>query len=150
MPTVTETPTVVTARPVKAARRAIAVAIAVALGFIAAGLVLPHSSDGVPFTGADQVGIAGSGLLIALGILSITRPRLRADAGGVDARGFFGSYRHVDWDLVVRVEFPPKARFARLVLPGEELIVLYAVQRGDADRSVEVMQGLRQLHTPTD
>jgi hypothetical protein len=31
------------------------------------------------------------------------------------------------------------------VLPGDELVVLYAVQRGDGERSVEVMQGLRAL-----
>ena len=62
----------------------------------------------------------------------------------MDYRGFFGGYRHVDWDLVTAVEFPPKARFARLVLPGDELIVLYAVQRGDGERSVAVMQGLRR------
>jgi hypothetical protein len=142
----TEAPTVVTARPVKAARRATIVAILVAAAFIACGIALPHTTDGVPSTVADQFGIGGSGLLVALGIMSITRPRMRADARGVDTRGFFGGYRHIDWDLVVRVEFPPKARFARLVLPGEELIVLYAVQRGDADRSVAVMSGLRGLH----
>ena len=79
--------------------------------------------------------------------MSITRPRIRANAAGVDTRGFFGGYRHVDWDLINRVDFPPKARFARLVLPGEELIVLYAVQRGDAERSVTVMQQLRALHS---
>ena len=43
------------------------------------------------------------------------------------------------------VEFPSKARFAWLVLPGDELIPLYAVQRGDGERSVLVMQKLRAL-----
>jgi hypothetical protein len=110
-----------------------------------AALVLLSSSDGVSFNTADQFGIAGTGLLAALGILALTRPRMRADARGVDCRGFFGGYRHVDWDLVTAVEFPPKARFARLVLPGDELVTLYAVQRGDGERSVRVMQGLRAL-----
>ena len=84
-------------------------------------------------------------MLVAIGILALTRPRLHADADGVDVKAFFGGYRHIDWDLVVAVEFPPKVRFARLVLPGDELIALYAVQRGDAERSVEVMQQLREL-----
>jgi hypothetical protein len=143
-------PQPVTARPVKAARYAVLSAVVVLVVFVLAALILLNTSDdGVAFNSADQIGIAGTGLLVALGLLSLTRPRLRADARGVDTRGFFGSYRHVDWDLVLGVEFPPKARFARLVLPGDELIVLYAVQRGDGERSVTVMQGLRALFAAT-
>lgn len=143
---VTSLPQLVTARPVRSARIAVLAAVVVLLVFgIAAAILRSTYDDGVGYTVADQVGIAGTGLLAALGVLSLTRPRLRADARGVDCRGFFGGYRHVDWDLVTRVEFPSKARFARLVLPGEELITLYAVQRGDRERSVLVMQGLRAL-----
>ncbi len=138
--------TVVVARPIRSARISIAVASVVLVAFVIIALVLKHTTDGVNFTDPDQFGIAGTGVLVAIGILAFTRPRLRADADGVDTRGFFGGFRHVDWDLVSRVEFPPKARFARLVLPGDELIVLYAVQRGDAEHSVEVMRGLRSLH----
>jgi hypothetical protein len=151
MPAVTDTPTEkpaeVTARPVKAARIATVVAVVVGAAFIACAVALPYTTDGVQFTVADQFGIGGTGVLIALAIMSITRPRMRANADGIDTRGFFGGYRHVDWDLVNRVDFPPKARFARLVLPGEELIVLYAVQRGDAEHSVTVMNQLRALHS---
>lgn len=143
--TQTPTPQLVTARPVKATRVAVAVALLVLVVFGIAAVVLRRYNDGIGFTTADQFGIAGTGVLTALGILSLTRPRLRADAGGLDSRGFFGGYRHIDWDLVTRVEFPPKARFARLVLPGDELIALYAVQRGDGERSVAVMQKLRAL-----
>ncbi|MBV9822652.1 MAG: PH domain-containing protein [Actinobacteria bacterium] len=143
-------PTVVTARPVRAVRYAVLGAVAVLALFGVAALILRSTSDdGVGFTTADQVGIAGTGLVVALLILSITRPRLRADANGVDCRGFFSGYRHVDWELVTAVEFPPKARFARLVVPGDELIPLYAVQRGDGERSVAVMQGLRALYNAT-
>ena len=136
----------VQARPVKSARIAVLVAVLVVLAFVIIAVLLPHTTDGVNFTAADQFGIGGTGLLVAIGICSLTRPRLRADAGGLDVRAFFGSYRHVDWDLVTAVEFPPKARFGRLVLPGDELIVLYAVQRADAERSVLVMRELRALH----
>ncbi|HEY0168195.1 MAG TPA: PH domain-containing protein [Jatrophihabitans sp.] len=138
-------PPLVTARPVRAAWISALAAFVVLLLFGFAAVILRDASAGVSFTTADQFGIAGTGLLAALGILSVTRPRVRADARGVDCRGFFGGYRHVDWDLVTRVEFPAKARFARLVLPGDELIALYAVQRGDGERSVEVMRGLRAL-----
>jgi hypothetical protein len=142
----TPSPQLVTARPVRAARIALVAAVLVLVLFgIAAAILRSTYDDGVGFTVADQFGIAGTGLLAALGVLSLARPRVRADARGVDTRGFFGSYRHVDWNLVTGVEFPSKARFARLVLPGDELITLYAVQRGDGERSVAVMQKLRAL-----
>lgn len=135
----------VDARPVRSARLAVVTAVIVAVVFVICGLALGTTSNGAHFNGADQFGIAGSGILVAIGILSLTRPRLHADADGVDVKSFFGGWRHIDWDLIVAVEFPPKVRFARLVLPGEELIPLYAVQRLDAERSVEVMHRLRQL-----
>lgn len=137
---------VVTARPYKSARISIAVAAVVVIAFAICAVILPRTTDGVTFTGADQVGIFGCGVLVAIGILCFTRPRIRADASGVDTRSFFGGYRHVDWGLVTTVEFPPKGRFARLVLPGDELITLYAVQRGDSERSVVIMRQLRALH----
>lgn len=137
---------VLLARPVKSGRIATGVAGIVFVAFMVIAVSLPHATAGVKFTVADQVGMAGVGILLTIGILTLTRPRLRADHNGVDARGFFGGYRHVDWDLVQAVEFPAKVRFARLVLPGDELIPLYAVQRADAERSVEVMDRLRALH----
>jgi hypothetical protein len=47
------------------------------------------------------------------------------------------------------VEFPSKVRFARLVLPGEETLALYAVQRLDRDQAVDVMRRLRALFAAT-
>ena len=142
----TNQPGVLLARPLKSGKIATWVAAVVFVTFVVIAVSLPHATAGVRFTVADQIGMAGVGLLLTIGILTFTRPRLRADDTGVDARGFFGGYRHVDWDLVQAVEFPAKVRFARLVLPGDELIPLYAVQRGDAERSVEVMDRLRALH----
>jgi len=124
----------------------VVVAAVVLVIFVICAVILPQTTDGVSFTLADQFGIGGTGLLASLCILAFTRPRMRGDFDGVDTRGFFAGYRHVDWQLVTRVEFPPKARFARLVLPGDELVTLYAVQRGDGERSVAVMQKLRLLH----
>jgi hypothetical protein len=137
----------VDARPVKSARIAIAIAAVVLAVFLVIAVILPRTADGVNFTGIDQFGMAGVGVLIALGILCFTRPRTHADDAGVDTRGFAGGYRHIDWDLILAVEVPPMVRFARLVLPGDELIPLYAVQRGDAERSVAVMDALRALHS---
>jgi hypothetical protein len=140
-------PSIVDARPIKSARIAVAIAAVVLVAFIIIAAILKHTVDGANFTTADQFGIGGTGVLIAVAILLFLRPRVHADAGGVDTRGFMGPYRHIDWDLVTAVEFPSRVRFARLVLPGDELVTLYAVQRGDRERSVTVMQKLRALHS---
>jgi len=72
--------------------------------------------------------------------------RLRADIHSVRTRAYLGPFREIPWDLIVAVQFPDKLRFARLVLPGEETIALYAVQRFDRERSVAVMRDLRALY----
>lgn len=140
-----EAVTRVQARPVRWARISIVIALVVGAVLVACGVALPETTDGVQFTVADQVGVAGTGVLIAIGIMCFARPRMVADASGVDTRGFWGGYRHIDWDLIVAVEFPPRRHYARLVLPGDELIPLYAVQRADGEASVAVMEGLRAL-----
>ena len=77
------------------------------------------------------------------------RPRLRADVDAVHMRGYVGNWRTIPWDAVVAIEFPSNVRFARLVLPGDETLALYAVQRADRERAVETMQRLRRLFTAT-
>jgi hypothetical protein len=79
----------------------------------------------------------------------LTRPRLSADSEVVRLRSFLGGWRTVPWDLVVRVEFPRKVRFARLVLPAEETLAIYAIQRLDGERAVAAMQQLRTLFAET-
>jgi hypothetical protein len=64
-------------------------------------------------------------------------------------RSYVGNYRTVPWSAVVAVQFPSNARFARLVLPGDEILALYAVQRADGEHAVEVMRDLRQLFAQT-
>ena len=74
-----------------------------------------------------------------------TRPRLHADADGVRLRAFLGGWRTVPWDVVVAVDFPSKVRFARVVLPADETLAIYAVQRLDAEQAVDAMRRLRAL-----
>ncbi len=44
------------------------------------------------------------------------------------------------------MEFPAKVRFARLVLPADETLAIYAVQRMDKQQAVDAMRRLRALH----
>jgi hypothetical protein len=138
-------PPMVTAHPILATRIARIAAVAVVVVFIVVALVMKHDNAGVTFVGDDQIGTVVLGLLIASGFLLLTRPRLIADVDSVRARSFVGDYRTIPWNVVVAVEFPSTVRFARLVLPGEETLCLYAVQRLDKQHSVIVMRGLRSL-----
>lgn len=140
---------VVTARPVKSARIADAFAVSVFAVFVVVAIVMPHANAGASFGWKDQVFTVVIGAILAVGLHLPSRPRLRADRDGVYLRGFLGTGRTVPWDLILAVEFPRTVRFARLVLPGEETLAIYAVQRLDRERAVEVMGGLRRLFAAT-
>lgn len=135
----------VTARPVWMTRIAIGSAAFVFALFIVVAIVMPQANAGAQFSWKDQVATGVLGVILAAFILVLTRPRLRADVSGVTIRNHWGSYKTIPWDLVVGVEFPARRRFARLVLPGEETVALYAVQRIDRAQSVAVMRALRRL-----
>ena len=136
---------VVTSRPVKTARAAIIAAAVVFVAFLVVAIVMPHANAGAHFSWKDQVSTAVVGVVLAGLILVFTRPRLRADSSGVHIRNHWGPYKTIPWDVIVNVEFPKGRRFARLVLPADETIALYAVQRADRERSVVVMRDLREL-----
>lgn len=138
-------PDTVTARPVRSARLAYAAAVVVLGVFVVVAIVMPRANAGASFTGTDQLATLIIGVILAALLTVPARPRLVADRDGVHLRQFLGEWRTVPWDLVVAIEFPPRYRFARLVLPGDEAIGLYAVQRWDGERSVAVMAGLRAL-----
>jgi hypothetical protein len=123
-----------------------AAAAFVAASFTVAALLLPSSRDGFSFHRGDQWAIFLVGLAVAGLCWLPTRPRLRANAAVVEVRGIVASYRTVPWDVVVAVEFRPKWRWARLILPADESISLYAVQRSDPAVAVRVMRRLRALH----
>jgi hypothetical protein len=142
---VNQSPITVTARPIVSARLARITAAVVFVVFIVIALVMTHANAGATFGPKDQVGTGVLGALIASGFLLLTRPRLVADSASVRMRSYVGAYRMVPWEVIVGVEFPAKARFARVVLPGEEILALYAVQRLDKEQAVAVMRGLRLL-----
>jgi hypothetical protein len=140
---------VVTARPVLMTRIATACAAVVLAVFVVVAIVMPRANAGAHFDWKDQVATGVLGVVLAGFILVLTRPRLRADAGGVTIRNHWGPDKTIPWDLVVGVEFPERRRFARLVLPADETVALYAVQRLDREQSVAVMRALRTLFEQT-
>ena len=142
-------PDVVEARPIKSARIANITAVIVFAVFVVIAIVMPHDNAGATFGWKDQVFTVVIGAVVAGGLHLPARPRLRADREAVRMRSFLGNWRTVPWDAVSGVEFPGNVRFARLVLPGDETLALYAVQRLDRERSVETMRGLRRLFAAT-
>jgi Bacterial PH domain len=144
-----DVPEEVTARPIKTARIANTTAVIVFAIFIVIAIVMPHANAGASFGVRDQIFTAVIGAIIAGGLHLPARPRLRADRQGVHMRSYLGDWRTVPWDAIVAVEFPSNVRFARLVLPGDETLALYAVQRVDRERAVETMRALRRLFAAT-
>lgn len=136
----------VRARPEAIRPWCFAVSVLILAAMSTAAVVLRSSHDGVRFGVPDQVAIAGIGVLLAVLAWRPTSARLVADRRGVRAKGVFGDYRFVPWELVRSVEFRPKWRWARLMLDADETISLYAVQRADGARAVQTMRELRALH----
>lgn len=132
-------------KPIVMSRIGYASAVFVLAVFVVTALLQKRDNAGAYFTDTDQVGTVVIGVVLAGMCLMPTRPRLHADTEAVRMRSFLGGWRTVPWDVVVRVEFPAKVRFARLVLPGEETLALYAIQRLDKQYAVEAMRQLRAL-----
>ena len=132
-------------RPRRVRRAAWACAVAVVAVFTAVASVLRNTDTGVVFRLADQVAMVCLGLLFAAGILLLARPRVRADADGIEVRNT-GWPRYLPWELVRAVSFPDGASWARLDLPDHEYLAVLAVQSADGLRAVEAIRALRALH----
>jgi Bacterial PH domain len=111
----------------------------------ASAVLLRTVSTGVYFRPADQVAMVLLGLLMALGMLTPTLARVRADAHGVEVRNLLVT-RRLAWSRVLAVSFPDGARWARLELPDDEYLPVTAVQLVDGARAVTAMCRLRALH----
>lgn len=135
----------VTLRPLRALVISWVSAIVIVVLFVAIALVLRNSDTGVFFREADQVALVLIGLFIAGGCLLMARPRVRADAAGIEVRNVIAT-KHFAWTDVERIAFPDGASWARIDLPDYEYVPVMAVQAVDGQRSVEAMRSLRALH----
>jgi hypothetical protein len=121
-------------------------AVAVVVLFTVVAVLLRGSETGVYFRFADQVALVLLGLLIAGGVLLLARPRVRADAEGIEVRNILTTQR-LPWHVVRRVAFPDGASWARLDLPDDEYMPVLAIQAVDGYRAVEGIARLRALHS---
>jgi len=133
-------------RPRRATWVSVMIAVVLIAVFVVIGALLRRSDTGVYFQFADQVAMGLVGVLLAAGALLFARPRLRADADGVEVRNVIGSHR-LPWALVRRVSFPDGSPWARLDLPDDEYVPVMAIQAVDGARAVEAIRVLRELHS---
>ena len=136
----------VVVRPRKVLIAAWVGAVAVVVLFTVVAVLLRGSETGVYFRFADQVALVVLGLLIAGGVLLLARPRVRADAEGIEVRNILTTQR-LSWHVVRRVAFPDGASWARLDLPDDEYLPVLAIQAVDGYRAVEGIARLRALHS---
>jgi hypothetical protein len=120
------------------------VAVALVVIFVVVAVLLKSGSTGVRFGLSDQVSIAAIGVALAGAVLLLIRPRLVADAAGVEVRNvLFG--QKVPWSTIRAVSFPDGAPWARLELPHDEYVPVVAIQAADGERAVVAIRELRAL-----
>ncbi|MFN2495319.1 MAG: PH domain-containing protein [Pseudonocardiaceae bacterium] len=132
-------------RPRKARRVAVAAAVLLVAVFVVIAVLLRRTPTGVYFQVSDQVAMVVLGVLLAGAALLFARPRVRADADGVEVRNLLGS-RTMPWELVLQVSFPDGAPWARLELPDDEYIAVMAIQAADGRHAVAAIRALRAVH----
>jgi hypothetical protein len=132
-------------RPRRIRLATIPVAVLIVVTCVVAAILLRDTPTGVIFGIADQVAMVGIGVLVAGGVLLPLRPRIRADADGIEVRNVFSTQR-LDWQVVEAVSFPDGAPWARIELPDDEYVPATAIQAADREYAVTAVRELRALH----
>ena len=122
-----------------------AVLIAVLFTVLSFGLHGATGDGPGQFQRGDQVAMICLGILIGLGIMAFTRPRIRADADGVTIRNVIGGYE-LPWSVVRKVRFDRNSPWATLELHDDETVSVHALQAADKDYAVQGVRALRALH----
>jgi len=120
-------------------------AIAVFVLFASTATALTGKTEGGGvFHRGDQIAMVILGALIALGIMTIARPRVRADASGVTVRNIIGGYQ-LPWDVVRAVRFSRNSPWASLELADDDEVAIMAIQAVDKEYALDAVRALRRL-----
>lgn len=130
-------------RPRKLRQLAVGVAALIAVSGIVVA-VFNNRSSGAYLRPADQIAMGGIALMLAGGVLVLTRPRVRVGRQGLLVRNVVDD-RLIPWSEVVDVSFPPGKRWARVEIGAYEYVPLVAIQLADRERAVDAMDTVRDL-----
>jgi len=133
------------ARPRRLRRICWITAAVVVIAFVglAASLSGPTGGGG-SFRAGDRSALVGVGILIAAGVLTLSRPRVEADERHIHVRNIVGSY-DLTWDLVRAVRFNKGSPWASLDLADDERVAVMAVQAIDKEYALAAVTTLRGL-----
>jgi hypothetical protein len=118
--------------------------VIVALFTTVATALRGDTEGGGTFAAGDQAAMVGLGLLLAAGALSLSRPRLEADARGLRIRNIVGGYE-LPWSVVRAVRFDDHSPWVSLELADDDTVAVMAVQAADKDYAVAAVRSLRAL-----
>ena len=107
-------------------------------------MVVAVGDTGTAVTTVDQWAFVGVGIIFAVVALGLQRPRVRANADGVEVRNFIGT-RFYPWTVVYGLSFPKSDRWARLELPDFEFVPMWAFQSADGAAVVQAVTKFREL-----
>lgn len=132
------------ARPRKSARWAAGIAAVIFLVHATLAVLLRSANTGVYFQVVDQFAMIGIGAAMAGGVLLLARPRVRANADGVEVRNLINQ-RLVPWHEVQGLTFTPNSSWARIELPFDEYLPVMAIQANDREYAVHAARTFRAL-----
>ncbi|WP_155370355.1 PH domain-containing protein [Catellatospora vulcania] len=130
-------------RPQRTRKVCIVAAVAVLVLFTVIGTALTEVGEGV-FRKGDQFAMIGLGVVFALGIMAVARPRVDADADGVRVRNIIGGYE-LPWGAVRAVNIERNQPWMSLELENDDTVSVLAVQAVDRAYALEAVQALRAL-----
>ncbi len=116
-------------------------ALAVVLMFTVIGVSL----TGAGFRASDQWAMIILGVLFGLGIMTIARPTVQADAESIKVKNIIGGY-DLPWHVVRKIRFDRGQPWVYLDLEDDDTVAVIAVQAVDKDRAVQAVRCLRSLH----
>lgn len=109
------------------------------------GITLDIEFTGATITEIDKFAFPGVGVIISiLAWLAFTRPRMRANADGVEIRNIVGT-RFYPWQVIYGLSFPEGSRLARIELPDFEYVPVWAMQSADGERVLADVRAFREL-----
>ena len=144
-PSYSDEPLELVAKPRKLILWSVVTAVVIAVTFIVMGVMLKRSEAGTIFTLSDQIGIGGVGLILALGALMFTRPRVYANRERIKVRNVFTT-KVVPWGVVREVGVSQGSAWGILDLQDDDRISMLGLQVADGQPAVDAMKRLRALH----